>query len=227
MYPPRQASTWQRIPRSAGHGGQVGDGVDHTLGIGRGRADHHDGVVVHRVGHGVDVGGEVGADSHPSRLDVEVVGGLLEGGVGTGGHHHVGASDASLRPTPVPSRLGRLQQGLGAPGGQVATDAGPAILGELVGPEEAGGYRDDVPLHPSQAGKDRGVERVLRRVHGGGPLEQAVDVVAGRIDQAEHAPTAPIAVVRAELAHPGQHLVGIESMSWQAAVSGSVGQGHP
>jgi len=39
-------------------------------------------------------------------------------------------------------------------------------------------------------------------------------------------PTAPIAVVRTELAHPGQHLVGIEPMSWQATVSGSVGHGR-
>ena len=89
-------------PALAGHRGQVGDGVDHTLGVGRGGADQHDRGVVHRVGHGVDVGGEVRADRDPSRLDVEVVGGLLEGGVGAGGHHHVGAIGCRVAPGPSP-----------------------------------------------------------------------------------------------------------------------------
>ena len=47
-------------------GAEFGDRVDHALGVGGGRADHEDGVVVDGVGHGVDVCAPVSADRHPS-----------------------------------------------------------------------------------------------------------------------------------------------------------------
>ena len=76
-----QASTWQRRPRSQRQRSDVGDRVDHPLGVRRRRAHHHDRRV--RAG-GLErrrAGPEVGADRHPDQVDVEVVGRLGERGV--------------------------------------------------------------------------------------------------------------------------------------------------
>ena len=99
---------------------QVGDRVDHALRIRRCRADHQNGVVVHGVGHGPDVGAAVGTHRDPAGLDVEVVRRLLECRVRAGGQHHVGSGHVPLGPPPVTGRLGGLEEGLGAPRGEIA-----------------------------------------------------------------------------------------------------------
>ena len=70
--------------------GQLLDRVDQAVGIGAGRADQRDRVVVDEGPHGVHVGDELIGDRGLAQLDAEVVRALVERRVGGDRHHHVG-----------------------------------------------------------------------------------------------------------------------------------------
>ncbi len=63
------------------HGGDLGDGVHHPVGVRRCGGDDEHGAPVDRLGHGRRVRAEVLAHRDGTQLDAEVVRGLVEGGV--------------------------------------------------------------------------------------------------------------------------------------------------
>ena len=81
---------------------------------------------------------------------------------------------------------------------------------------------DDVLLHPAQAGERHGVQCVFGTEPVAGPGQQVEDVVAGRVDEAEHPAAAPVAVVGGQLVHAGEHLGRVRPVGGQA-VGGGVG----
>ena len=101
-------------PPLLGQRGDVGDRVDHALGVRRRRADHHD----RRVGagsvEGVDVDAKVCGDRYPDQFDVEVVRRLGECGVCALGRDDLGVRDPAFFTRHVPGRLDGLQEALGA-----------------------------------------------------------------------------------------------------------------
>ncbi len=180
--------------------GDVGDGVDDAVGIGGGGADHHDRVVVARVGQRPGADPEVGIHRDTHQLDVEVVGRLGERRVSALGGHDARPRHAAGAPD-VARRLHRLQQALGAARGQVALDG--ASRRRVVGTEQRRRVGDDVVLHDADAREGQHVEPVLGAVERQRVGEQLVDVVARRVDQAEDAAAPPVLVV---LLHGDQSL---------------------
>ncbi len=180
------------MPRRWASAGNIGNRVDHALGVGRRRAHHHDGVVGARRLQDGGARRVVGLDRDPHQVDVEVVGRLGEGGMRALARHHLRPGDPALAPD-VAGGLDRLEEAFGATRGEVALDL-PAGR-RIVGPEQAGRVGDDVVLHHTDAREGEDVEPVLRAVEGQGVGEQLVQVVAGRVHQAEDATAPPVLVV--------------------------------
>ena len=95
------------------------DWVDDTLRILRGRGDQHDGLVVDRPCHRSRIGTPVVAHRHAAHFHTEVGAGFLEGCVGGGGQHHIGASFVVTKL--IAGRLHRHQDALGATAGEEPT----------------------------------------------------------------------------------------------------------
>ena len=167
---------------------EVCDGVDDAVGVLGGGADHHDGVVGDGVGHGVDVGAEVGAGGQPYHLHVHKLGGAVEGGVGGSGHQDFRrAIDGLVGAGPVSGGLDGEEYALGAAGGHAAG-------GPVAAVEEGEAKVDDLFFHPGEAGKDLGVDGVFVEVHGIGVVGDLDNVVAGVVEEAGYFAGAPVYV---------------------------------
>jgi hypothetical protein len=185
-----------------GQRGNIGDGVDHAMGIGGCRTDHHDGGVRTGIGQRIDVDPEVGAHRDTDQLDVEVVRRLGEGGMGTLARHDPGVLDAPILPGHVARRLDGLEKALGATGREVALHT--AAAGRFVGAEQRGRVAHNVVLHGADAGKRQHVEPVFRAVQRQGVRQELMYLVAGRVDQAEDPATPPILITLLHGQEPGQ-----------------------
>ena len=119
---------------------------------------------------------EVGVHRDTHQLDVEVVGRLGERRVCAFASHHTRPRHAAGAPD-VARRLHRLQEALGAAGGQVTLDG--ATGRRVVGPEQRGGVGDDVVLHDADAREGQDVEPVLGAVERQRVGQELVDVVPG------------------------------------------------
>ena len=133
-----------------------------------------------------------GVDRDPDQVDVEVVGRLGEGGVGALARHDARSGDPALA-ADVAGRLHRLQEALGAARGEVALDG--AARSRVVGAEQRGRVADDVVLHDADAREGEHVEPVLGAVERQRVGQQLVDLVAGRVHQAEDPAAPPVLVV--------------------------------
>ena len=155
--PPMHASTWQRMPRSGGQGGDLGDGVDDPVRVRGGRRDDEHGVVVdgRRRGQRGRRGGSSWSTSTTRACEPEVLRALEERRVRGDGQHEVGPVHVRCA---LPGREHREEDRLGAARGDRP--------GEPVGGvEEAARHRDEVVLHPQQRREGGGVEGVRRGEH--------------------------------------------------------------
>ena len=75
------------LPGNLGH---LGDRVDRAMREGRRRADDDDGVGGDRLSDRVHIRAKVFIDGNVDGLDVEILAGLVEGGVGGHRHDHLG-----------------------------------------------------------------------------------------------------------------------------------------
>lgn len=107
-----------------GEGADFGDGVVDAVGVGGCGAGDEDGVFVDGVGHGLEVGAEVGAGRDPDGLDAEDVSGLVKGGVGGAGYDDFGGGCGRFVVSgPGPSGLYGDDDAFGAAGGEAAAGA--------------------------------------------------------------------------------------------------------
>ena len=187
-----QASVWKLAPASAASGGQLGDRVDHALRVLRGAAHHQHGVGADERGHGVDVGAPVVAHRHLVQPEPEVVGGLVERGVGAGRHDHLRLGDAPLLAAALAGGLHRAEDALGAAGGHEAGDVVVAV-------EQVGGDAHDVALDAAEARERLGVEGVVVEEHLGDRLHHRVRLGAGVVDHPEGLAVLPAHVAGAQL----------------------------
>ena len=187
-----QASVWKLAPTSAARA--ASSGIGSTTPCGYCGALPTTSTVLGPTwrGHGVDVGAPVVAHGHLVHSQAEVVGGLVEGGVGTGRHHHLRLGDAPLLAAALAGGLHRAEDALGAAGGHEAGDVVVAV-------QEVGGDADDIALDAAQARERLGVEGVVVEEHLGDLLHHRVHLGSRVVDHPEGLAVLPAHVAGAQL----------------------------
>ena len=135
------------------HRGQVPDGVDDALWILRRRADHEHRGIGDGGCHGIDVGSPVRAHRHLRDVEPEVVGPVVECGVGRVGQDDVPSFDVALGAAALARRLDGHEDRLGA--------ARRHETGGLGSVQQPGHGADHPTLDLTQARDGRSVERVV------------------------------------------------------------------
>ena len=200
-----------------GHGSDCLERVDHAMGIGRCGADEHDRPLVDGLRHLVEVEREPRRHPHAYELEVEELGGLGEGGMGTSRGDDLGSGDASLA-THVAGHFHGLEQALGAPGCQVPVNRGHAAT------EEIDGEADEITAQDPDARKGHDVEAVLGREEPKRLCMELMDRIASGVDEAEDLSRAPIAIVGLGGGEVGEHLIGGVPDLWDRRPSCVVGR---
>jgi hypothetical protein len=154
--------------------GQFGNGIHHAVGKGRGRPHDDDGAARDGFGGGADVGAVVPIDGDAHHLDAEILGGLVESGVGRYRHDHLRPADAALGAGPVAIGFHGQHDALGAPGGKGAAD----LLAGFIAAQHPGGHGHDFGLVFTDAGPHVGMQRVGLGMQG---IDLVEEVDMGRV----------------------------------------------
>jgi len=183
-------------PAGGGELAEFGDGVDHAESVGGRGGVEADGLVINRGRHGCRVGAEVRADGHAADFEPEVVGGLIQRGMGGVGRDDAGALEAGPGCAgPLPHGGDGKEDALGAAAGEDAGSAGAA--------EEVGDRFEDLRFHAGEAGEDADAEAVLDEEHPEGFAEDVFEVVGGVPDVGAVAAAPPVEVAGAHGLHFG------------------------
>ena len=195
------AQTRVGVERDAALGGQPGqllDRVDDAERVAGCGADDECGALVDQLGRRPWIGAQVVVQRDLHVLQAQVERRLGESRVRALGREQYGPLDAPLLARALARALGRHQDALGPARGHA-----PA---RVLAVEQPRRHRDHVGLHLAQAREAERVERVLVHIELVRLGENAVDLLAGGVDQAPGAAAAPVGVAPLGLAHAREEL---------------------
>ncbi len=179
--------------------GDLGDRVDHAVGVTGRRTDQHDRALVESGLERRRVGAQVGAQRDGDALDIEVRTRLGKRRVGGFGRQDRGGQVA-----PGPSLVARDLHGQK----NALRAAGADRSRPLRSAEQVARPGDDVALHVQQGAIAKRVEGVLVQEHVGDVVLQPFQFrIVGVVHQAERLATPPVEVVGALGAHRVEQLV--------------------
>ena len=188
-----QLSTWNKTSCFCAIGAISLHRIDDAVRIGHGRRDDQRGDGRDRLFDLLGDGAEgLGIDRHQHLLEPEIVGALVEGGMGGDRQHDLGRRDLLGGARPIPRGLDGQHAAFGAATGEIADHIFVAAL-------HGGRDRDQLALHAREAGIDGGIERVLSEVLHIGALGDALDVRPAVIDIGQRLAFAPRHVAISEM----------------------------
>ena len=203
-----QASTWQLMSRSAASAAISATGSMTPCGYCGAEATTR--TVLSSMAAAIASTSARQSGSHwdPAALEAEVVGALLERGVGRGGQHDVGPLDPALGPAPLAGGLDGEEDALGPAGRHEAGGVGTTV-------QPSRHDVDDVLLHATQAREGVGVQGVLGHVPAVGLLGHGLDLRPRGVGERQGPAVPPADVASPQVLEPGQHLIGRLAVLWQ------------
>ncbi|EAU63954.1 hypothetical protein STIAU_2216 [Stigmatella aurantiaca DW4/3-1] len=206
--PPQTRIHMAQQPPGLGQRGQLGDGVQDTLGVRGGTAHDERRARGDEALHLPHIHPEIRPQGRVLDVHIEVMRRLLEGGVDRQGDDHLRTADALLLAGPLPGGLHRHHDALGAPRGHRARHV-------LIAVKQLRGHGNHVGLHAAQGRKGQGRQPILGDELAIGFLEQRRVLVIHVINEAEGTALLPARVFRAQGPQLREHFLFRALVLWQ------------